>query len=290
MAGLPSRVLVTGASGRLGRRLVAHLTELGVASTGLVLPTVDSPAADRVVVGNAANPADVARALSDVDAVVHLAAIPAPNLGTGHDVFGGNTLATFVVLEQAALAGVRRAVIASSFSATGLPFSPVPARPAYLPVDEDLPSTVADPYGLSKEVDELTAAMAARRYGMSVVALRFPFLGEPELRLPKRARRCAETPEAIVPELWSYLDDRDAARVCVAALTVAPPGCHVVGVAAPLTLSPYPTEALLDRFLPEVPRRRAFPGRMSLVDTTRARALLGFEAQHLYPIDERSLP
>lgn len=91
-------------------------------------------------------------------------------------------------------------------------------------------------------------------------------------------------------ELWSYLDDRDAARACLAGLTEAPEGCHVVGVAAPLTLSPYPTEDLLDRYLPGPPRRRRFPGRMSPVDTGRAMTLLGFQARHAYPVPERSLP
>jgi nucleoside-diphosphate-sugar epimerase len=289
MAERPSRVLVTGAAGHFGRRLVAHLHELGIATTGLVLSTSDSSPADRVVVGNATDPASVRAALTDVDAVVHLAAIPTPTLGSAPEVFGGNTLATFVVLDEAGRAGVRRAVIASSFSATGLPFSPVPAQPAYLPVDEELPSNVADPYALSKQVDELTAAMAWRAYGLSTVALRLPFLGEPDGRLAARSDQVTAQPEAGVPDLWSYLDYRDAAVACVAALTVAPPGCHVVGLSAPLTLSPHPTEALLERYLPDVPRRTGFPGRASLVDTSRASELLGFEAVHVFPVPEREL-
>jgi nucleoside-diphosphate-sugar epimerase len=285
----PKRVLVTGAAGRLGQRLVAHLTELGVATTGLVLSTSDESRTDRTVVGDAREPAVVAEALSDVDAVVHLAAIPAPDLAEDQEVFGLNTQATFVVLNEAARAGVRRAVIASSYSATGLPFAPVPVQPAYLPVDEDLPPLAADPYALSKQTDELTAAMIWRRYGLSVVALRFPFLGEPEVRLPQRAHRFAEHPESGIRELWSYLDDRDAARACVAGLTQAPPGCHVIGLAAPVTLTPHPTAALLDLYLPDVPRRREFPGRTSPVDTSRARALLRFKAEHIYPVREGSL-
>jgi nucleoside-diphosphate-sugar epimerase len=285
----PKRVLVTGAAGRFGQRLVAHLTELGIATTGLVLSTSDEPGTDRTVVGDAREPAVVAEALSDVDAVMHLAAIPAPNLAEAHEVFGLNTLATFAVLDEAARAGVRRAVIASSFSATGLPFAPVPVRPDYLPVDEDLPPLAADPYALSKQTDELTAAMMWRRYGLSVVALRFPFLGEPERRLAERANRDAEHPEAGIRDLWSYLDDRDAARACVAGLTEAPPGCHVIGLAAPVTLSPYPTEALLNLYLPDVPRRCEFPGRLSPVDTSQARTLLRFEAEHIYPVREMSL-
>jgi hypothetical protein len=59
---------------------VAHLTEIGIATTGLVVSTLDEPGTDRTVLADALEPAVVAEALSDVDAVVHLAAIPAPNL------------------------------------------------------------------------------------------------------------------------------------------------------------------------------------------------------------------
>ncbi len=289
-ADLPAHVLVTGAAGRLGQVLVAELARSGVTTTGLVLSTSDTvDGADRVVVGDAGDPAVVADALSGVDAVVHLAAIPSPDLAEPHQVFGANTLATFVVLDQAGRSGIRRAVIASSFSATGLPFSPVPTRPAYLPVDEALPSRVADPYALGKCVDELTAAMAWRAYGLSSVALRLPFLGDPAGRLAERADRFAASPGSGTADLWSYLDYRDAALACVAGLTVAPAGAHVVGLAAPDTLSPYPTQMLLDRYLPGVPCRFELPDRASPVDTTRARELLGFRPRHLFPVPERSL-
>ena len=43
------------------------------------------------------------------------------------------------MLEQAARAGVRRAVIASSLAISGLPFAATRRLPAYLPIDEELP-------------------------------------------------------------------------------------------------------------------------------------------------------
>ncbi len=57
-----------------------------------------------------------------------------------------------------------------------------------------------------------------------------------------------------------------------------------------MTLAPYPTEALLDRYLPDVPRRTRFPGRMSPVDTTRAKELLRFEPDHIFPVRDSTLP
>ena len=61
-------------------------------------------------------------------------------------------------------------------------------------------------------------------------------------------------------------------------------------LAAPQTLTPYPTEALLDVYLPAVPRRTAFPGRTAPFDLTRARTLLRFDPTHLWPLSERKLP
>ena len=286
----PTRVLVTGASGRLGRRVVPVLRANGIAVTALDRTDDGGPEADRWVLGGAGDLDVVDAAVAGVDAVVHLAAIPAPTMGTAEEVFIGNTAATFTVLERAARAGARRAVIASSHSVTGLPFAPVTRTPAYLPVDEALPLQVEDPYALSKQVDEATAAMMWWRHGLSVLALRFPFLGDPGTNLPARAEQLTSSPEAGVRDLWSYLDVRDAARVCLDALAVSVTGCHVVTLAAPQTLCPYPTEALLDAFLPRVPRRAVFPGRSAPFDVSRARALLRFDPQHPWPLTERKLP
>jgi nucleoside-diphosphate-sugar epimerase len=249
------------------------------------------PEADgfRVLAGDARDPSAVARGLRDVDAVIHLAAIPTPTRDPGRTVFGDNTLATFTVLDEAVRSGVRRATVASSWSVTGLPFAPFPLEPAYVPVDEQIPLQVADAYALSKQVDEATAEMVWRRHGLPVVALRLPYLGYPDAGLASRVAELTDDPAAGARDMWSYLDYRDAARVCVDAVTVDFTGFAVVGLAAPETLCPYPTEALLGRFLPHVPRRASFPGRAVPVDVTRAREVLGFAPVHPYPVAELDL-
>jgi hypothetical protein len=75
----------------------------------------------------------------------------------------------------------------------------------------------------------------------------------------------------------------------VDAVTVEFAGFAVVGLAAPETLCPYPTQALLDRFLPHVPRRASFHERAVPVDVTVAQQLLAFAPIHLYPVGERDL-
>ncbi|GHJ45647.1 NAD-dependent epimerase [Catellatospora sp. TT07R-123] len=279
----PRRVLVTGAAGRLGRATLDLLHRRGVAATALDLADPGDLKADRVLVGDTADTDTVRAALDGVDAVVHCAAIPAPMLDTADNVFGGNTRGTFTVLEQAGQAGVRRAVLAGSQSALGLAFAPVPLRLHYVPVDEAHPLQPADPYALSKQVDEATGAMMARRHGMTVVSLRFPLLGGLDERLPVYAANFAERPEWGAASLWAYLEDRDAAAANWLALTRPLSGFHPILVAAPNTLAPQPTEELLDRFHPLVPRRAVFPGRAVPLDLTSAATLLSFTPQHLHP-------
>jgi nucleoside-diphosphate-sugar epimerase len=180
-------------------------------------------------------------------------------------------------------------VIASSQAISGLPFARATRQPAYLPVDEEIPLQIEDPYALSKQVDELVARTMWWQHGLSVVALRFPFLGAIEDGLPKRAARIAADPAFGARELWAYLDVRDAASACVLALTAPPPGCHVIGLAAPNTLAPYPTAQLLDAYYPTVPRRTVFEGRAAPVDVRKAQSLLGWAPEHLWTTDERDL-
>lgn len=285
---LPRRVLVTGAGGLLGSAVVDHLADLGVGVTALLHHPAPS-VADRVVVGDMADPVVVRAAVEGADAVVHCAALKAPMMGTAEAVFCGNTAGTFTVLEQAGQAGIRRAVVSSSYSVLGLTFAPVMRHPAYLPIDEGLPLQVEDPYAHSKQVDELTAELMWKRHGMTVVALRLPFLGGLGDTIAARAGQVARDPgfSTTAREFWTYLDTRDAARACVLGLTEPPPGCHVVTVAAPNTLAPYPTEQLLDAYHPDVPRRQAFPGRAAPFDLGRASELLHFQAELLWETEER---
>ncbi|MFB6398248.1 NAD-dependent epimerase/dehydratase family protein [Polymorphospora lycopeni] len=284
MTSAPRRVLVTGAAGRLGRAVLDLLAARGVPATALDLRDPADLPADRVVVGGAGDPVAVRAALADVDAVVHCAALAAPTMGSPEEVFAGNARATFVTLEESARAGVRRAVIASSIAVLGLSFAPRPLSPAYLPVDEAVPAQVADPYALSKQADEATAAMMSRRYGMTVVALRFPLLGGPRDTLPEIAARYVDDPGFGAAHLWGYLDTRDAASVVWLAVTRPITGCHVLFVAAPDTLAPQPTGELLDRFYPGVPRRLPLPGRAAPIDAGAAARVLGFTAEHRYPV------
>ena len=275
----PARVLVTGASGVIGSATTEYLVANGIAVTALSLAGPFPAGADRLIEGDATSAEDVARALEDVDAVVHLAAIPHPNLGTPQQVFSTNVISTFTVLAQAGERGITRAVIASSINAIGYPLNRHHPKLPYYPIDEDLPPDAEDAYSLSKIVDEATARMAARRWGIDIVALRFPFVGQGE-RLLKHARRVRSAPENFVAEGWGYLDLRDAARAVHLALVAPVSGCEVISLSARDTLLDIPTIDALAEHAPGVPLRAQITGRDAAIDTTRAETILGFIPLH----------
>ncbi|WP_329481161.1 NAD(P)-dependent oxidoreductase [Kribbella sp. NBC_01484] len=272
-------VLVTGADGSIGRAAVAGLGTAGYDVTGLSLRYDHPSTADRPLVGDARSPVDVSAALDGVDAVLHLAAIPHPSLGTPEEVFENNVAATFNVLSQAGQRGIGRVVIASSINAFGIPMNVHPVVPAYYPLDEEVRADISDPYSLSKSVDEQSARMAWRCWGTNVIALRFPLVKTRE-QLLRFAANAERDPSTMAREGWAYLDLRDGVRAIIAALESPVTGAHVVGLAADDILIDRPTDELLREYAPTVPVRRPIAGRDALVDTSRARELLGFTPRH----------
>ena len=137
------RIVVTGAAGGIGRNLVPDLLAHGHtvvaidrAAPGSMAPGsggVGAPAPTAETrftaddgtewhLGDSRDEALLARAVEGADALIHLAAIPTPLLGTPREVFATNSQSTFVALEAAGVAGLRAVAVASSISLLGLPY------------------------------------------------------------------------------------------------------------------------------------------------------------------------
>jgi nucleoside-diphosphate-sugar epimerase len=172
-------------------------------------------------------------------------------------------------------------ITASSLSALGLPWAEQLRSPDYVPVDEEHPLRPEESYGLSKQVDEATAAMVSRRYGATVLAYRFPYTTSAEA-IAERAAKVAQDPSDGAKDLWAYLDVRDAASAVLAGVERQIDGFQVLQVVAPDTLSSVPTAELLERFHPHAERRAVFEGRETPYTRRRAQDLLGFHAAHLW--------
>ena len=81
------------------------------------------------------------RAARPLDAVVHLAAIPAPGLAANAATFKNNIAQHLQRLRGGAAAGIKNVVWASSETVLGLPFD---TPPPYVPVDEEYPGRPGD--------------------------------------------------------------------------------------------------------------------------------------------------
>ena len=280
-------VLVTGAAGGIGRFVVGEL--LGAGWTVLAVDRVDRdlPGVAAQLSGDLRDPAFVsecfsgpaARRAGGVDALVHLAAIPAPTIVAEHETLLFNAGPAYLVLTEAGRSGVRRIVASSSFSAVGLAWADRDLAPHYVPVDERHPGLTVDPYGLSMDLTEQIAAQTTRRFGVETVCLRLPFVGT-GARLAHRLSEVHEQPAANRRELWAWLDTRDAARAVHAALTADLTGHHVLNIAAPDTTAIEPTRELLDRFHPGTVVRSPLADHESLIDTRLAGTVLGFGTKY----------
>jgi nucleoside-diphosphate-sugar epimerase len=280
------RVLVTGGSGRLGQWVGRDLRDHGheVVSVDRFLPASREPGIHyrQVAMDDLGQ---VVGAAAGCDALVHLAAIPAPYSHPDEVVFRNNVGATYHALQAAMTVGIGRAVIASSASAYGMAWARPTFPPRYAPLDEDHPFIVRDPYALSKETDERTAEMFVRRCGMTVLAFRFHWIALPG-QARRRADEAGDRPEWDTTNLWGYVDVRDAARACRVGLEAAVTGFHAFNITANDTLRHEPTEELLRTLLPETELRRPLPGNASAWSNAKAREVLGFVPAHSWRDEE----
>jgi len=174
------------------------------------------------------------------------------------------------------LLGIRKAVIASSESSYGLCFADQFFEPRYLPMDEAHPQMPEDTYGLSKVVNEVTAAMFHRRDGTQILSLRIGNVICPEDHEPIKAR--FDHPEDRLRILWSYIDSRDLAIACRLGIERDGLGCEPVIIAADDTSSNLPSQELIRRFLPGVTEfKEPITGRRALISNQRIKQLLGWE-------------
>jgi nucleoside-diphosphate-sugar epimerase len=274
-------IAVTGGSGKLGAQVILELLHRQYQ----VISLDNRHSKDltcRQIQTDLNDLGQVASALQGADAIIHLAAIPAP-MGYPHAyIFANNVLGGFHVLEAASLLGIRKVVMGSSTSCYGFAWASGMRNPVYLPVDEAHPHLAEEEYGLSKTINELAGAMYARRSGMQVVSLRFSLIAAPGdykgliggLRKPERFQKI----------LWSYIDIRDAVSACIAALEADLGGRAIeLNITGDDTLSDRDTGELVRELYPEVTDLRAdLRGRDPLFSNALAKELLNWKPMHAW--------
>ena len=165
-------VVVTGASGRIGRRVVPLLRRPGrvMRLVDLDVPEESAPSDDLALGAIEWHRASIedeealGRVVAGAGAVVHLAALSSERPWA--DLLRVNIDGTQKVLEAARAAGVRRVFLASSVHAVGF------AEVAEAAHDEPLLPRPDTYYGVSKAALEALGSLYADRFGMSIVTAR----------------------------------------------------------------------------------------------------------------------
>lgn len=169
-------VLVTGASGFVGRALCQELTARGEAVRGAVRANAG---AGQIAVGNLDGSTDWRAALQGCEVVIHLAARVHVMADTVADPMSAyrevNVAATLQLARQAHAAGVRRFVFVSSIKVNGEATTAQPYRAS------DVPAPV-DPYGQSKLEAETALRQLCADTGMELVIVRPPLVYGPGVK------------------------------------------------------------------------------------------------------------
>jgi nucleoside-diphosphate-sugar epimerase len=285
-----STVAVTGSSGKLGRHVVAHLADHGHRVIALDrTPDPRSPAAFvRVDLTDTGQVLEALTGVDDVhdglDAVVHLAAIPAPGLTTNGATFANNIAATHNVFAAARRAGIRNVVWASSETVLGLPFGHRSGQdpPPYLPVDEEYPPRPNSTYSLVKTLEEEMARQFCRWVpDLAMVGLRFSNVMDPDdyARFPG----FDADPRSRSWNLWGYIDGRDGAQAVRRALeycAAGHTGVEVFVIANADTVMSRPSAELAAEVFPDVPVTRPLGEHETLLSIDKARRVLGYAPEH----------
>ena len=266
------RIAVTGGSGKAGRATVADLREHGHEVVEVDVAASRDPD-DPTLIADLTDRGQAFDVLASVDAVAHLAAIPAPNVLPDGETFRINTLSTYQVFSAAATLGLRKVVWASSETLIGIPFER--EQPRYAPIDEDHPRLPEFHYALSKLVGEELAGQFARWSGIPFVSLRYSNVMEAHdyARFPAWQDDLAERRW----NLWGYVAAEDVAQATRLALETETAGHEAFLVAAADTCMTAPSEDLMEAVYPDVPFRRRVPGTETLISIDKARDLLGYE-------------
>jgi nucleoside-diphosphate-sugar epimerase len=286
------RVLITGASGRLGGYVIQSLRK----EHELVLMSRTQPAAEFAelpwVQGDLADWEVCQRAVDGVEAIQHLGAQPYPvdhpelrpraqAQGIPFDAtFKTNMLGAYYLMQAAVEAGVRLVVMAGSNCALGHGFriSDTPFPIERLPIDETHPTYPEDSYSYSKRAGEELLASYSRAYGIRTYVTRIGGICPEERRRQMAAN--VKPVEAWSPWMWCWVGSEDVADAHRLLMEQADrlPAHDVYYLNADDTTALEPSRQLVERFNPALaPLAAALEGHESFFNCDKLKQAVGWE-------------
>jgi len=269
------KLAITGGSGGIGRAITAMALADGhiVVSLDRVEPTERTPGVTYVL-GEVADYDLLVRAFAGCDAMIHMAAIPAPFQHPDHVVHNNNVVGSYNALRAAVENGIMKICQASNVNAIGLSFSRE-GHFDYFPIDEQHPPYNEEPYGLSKWICEAQADTFARRYSdIRIASMRFHLVA-PERAFAARIYSQETLEQA--KHLWAYTRTDAAVDACLRSLDAPFLGHEVFYIVAPDTTLTTSTLELARKFYPDVPVRKDLSGNTSFFDSSKAERPLGWK-------------
>lgn len=274
------QILVTGASGFLGRHVAREFRERGHEVRGFDL----APGSDdgiTVVEGDLTDASSITEAASGADVIVHIGAIGDVYLAGEQPALaaGVNVLGTANVID-AALANGARVVYASTWEVYG--------EPTFQPITEDHPTRPDHPYNITKLGGESLLLSATHLRGLSAVALRLGTAYGSGLRpnsvfrifIDRAMRGEPITIQGDGSQGRQFTHASDIARAFALAAMSDVSGQAFNVVAPEMTSIRRLAEGVVSRFPTELTFGPPRPGDVppALVSPERAKAVLGWEA------------
>ncbi len=287
------RVLITGASGRLGPHVVRELADHG---HELVLFSRREPAEELRrwpwIQGDLNIFEDCLRAAEGVDAIQALGAEPSPSdhpdlrpqfeeRGIPFDrTMHTNVMGLYYLLQAALQNDVGVFVQTGSNCALGHGYriSDCPFPFGSFPIDETHPSDVEDAYSYSKLAGEMLLASYTRAYGIRTYAVRAAGICDAARR--KAMAENAQPAAAWNPWLWAWVGSEDVASahrlLMEKAETIEPHGVYYCNGDDTTALEP--SIDLIERFKPEyLDLVTDLPGHASFLSNQRLKDVAGWQ-------------
>ena len=280
------QILVTGASGRIGRYVVKELVSAGYNVTGVDILASEG-GTSRFLRVDLTDAGEVYQALAaaEAEAVVHLGAWANAGVVPDTRTYGDNVQGTFNLFQACADLGIQRVVSASSAQVYGF----AKEAPAYVPVDEAHPLRPANCYALSKVVGEEAADYFVKRFGMTILSFRLMGIRTPT-QLDAEIDELAQDPSQGTSLLWTRTDARDAAIACRLAVEVESVPSGVYNITGARVVSSETTATLVERYFGDKTEvRDALPDHISPMTCGKAETAFGYQPRYLWSVSERHL-